>query len=177
MSLPGFSGPEDVRWCWAGLREPAGPLHLTILTQHHLGAARHGYGHRCFQRKENNCCAWVSSTVGCVNTFIHYPRWPQPSRMGACSQRSPSALRFSPVAIWLPTWPRQGQEQAGTLRTARCFNTWCSWSKAQHRAPWWQVRVKATRIILLQLVEAALVQLMRSTLQMFLWLKVLLRIL
>lgn len=121
--------------------------------------------------------ARVSSTVGGVNTFIRYPRWPQPSRMGACSQRSPSALRFSPVAIWLPTWPRQGQEQAGTLRTARCFNTWCSWSKAQHRAPWWQVRVKATRIILLQLVEAALVQLMRSTLQMFLWLKVLLRIL
>lgn len=116
----------------------------------------------------------VSTLLSIIPLFS---RWPRPRRMGACSQRSPSALRFSPAATWLPTWPRQGQEQAGTPRTARCFNTWCWWSKAQHRAPWWQVRVKATRITLLQLVEAALVQLMRSTLQMFLWLKVLLRIL
>lgn len=97
-----------------------------------------------------------------LTAFPLSSRWPQRRRMVACSRRSPSARRFSPAAIWLPTWPRQGQEQAGTPHTARCFNTWCSWSKAQHRAPWWQVGVSATCKMILQLVAAALAQLMRS---------------
>lgn len=66
-------------------------------------------------------------------------RWPQPSRREVCSQPSPSALLSSPVAIWPPTWLRQEREQADTGLTVLCSNTWCSWSRAQHRAPWWQV--------------------------------------
>lgn len=68
-----------------------------------------------------------------------FSRWPQPNRMEACSQPSPSALHSSPVATWPPTWPRLEQEQAGTVHTVPCSNTWCSWSRVQRRAPWWQV--------------------------------------